>query len=138
MEKLSLVFLVVMRELFPHPTLKVWDVRNRICHYLALPPLAMYLEVLPPLAIYLDVLHPPFILYLDVLPPPAILYLEVFPPPAIRYLDVLPPALNLVNPNLDTPNALLFLGLATGFGFVAVGFFFGDTGVCFADPPKNA
>ena len=43
-----------------------------------------------------------------------------------------------MNPNLDTPNALLFLGLATGFGFVAVGFFFGDTGVCFADPPKNA
>ena len=71
-----------MRELFPHPTLKVWDVRNCIGHYLALPPRLMYLEVLPPLAIYLDVLPPPFILYLDVLPPPA-----------IRYLDVLPPAL---------------------------------------------
>ena len=68
---------MVMCELFPHPTLKVWDVRNCICHYLALPPRAMYLEVLPPLAIYLDVLPPPFILYLDVLPPPAMRYLEV-------------------------------------------------------------
>ena len=70
-----MVFLVVMRELFPHPTLKVWDVRNCIGHYLTLPPRLMYLEVLPPLAIYLDVLPPPFILYLDVLPPPISLAL---------------------------------------------------------------
>ena len=83
-----------MCELFPHPTLKVWDVRNSICHYLALPPLAIYLEVLPPPFIrYLEVLPPPFILYLDVLPPAANLGFKLIG----AVLDVKPkPRLDLV------------------------------------------
>ena len=62
MNKFSLILLVVVCELFPHPTLKVWDIRNEIRHYLALPPLDIYLDVLPPLAMYLVVLPPAFII----------------------------------------------------------------------------